>query len=173
MISTFDTTIFGLTVIPIVGWFKLLPTFGGRVVTLAEKLALSEDGKLTMELERTKVTEVEGLGKIPLTADLLMDRWYRECACCCRRQRGERLTASSAVNAVWQLLPWNREKPLAEVTVVYVDDTMRIVRDMHGALFVYGETESAAAGPGRRVRRLTRPAVRPSLPLLTKGDIET
>ena len=79
MISTFDTTIFGLTVIPIVGWFKLLPTFGGRVVTLAEKLALSEDGKLTMELERTKVTEVDGLGKIPLTADLLMDRWYREC----------------------------------------------------------------------------------------------
>ena len=50
------------------------------------------------------------------------------------------------MNAVWQLLPWNREKPLAEVTVVYVDDTMRIVRDMHGALFVYGET--AAAGPG-------------------------
>ena len=50
------------------------------------------------------------------------------------------------MNAVWQLLPWNREKPLAEVTVVYVDDTMRIVRDMHGALFVYGEP--AAAGPG-------------------------
>ena len=90
-----------------------------------------------------------------------------------RGEREERLTASSAVNAVWQLLPWNREKPLAEVTVVYVDDTMRIVRDMHEALFVYGETESAAAGPGRRVRRLTRPAVRPSLPLLTKGDIET
>ena len=31
--STFDTVIFGLTVIPIVGWFKLLPTFGGRVLT--------------------------------------------------------------------------------------------------------------------------------------------
>ena len=29
MESDFDTTIFGLTVIPIVGWFKLLPTFGG------------------------------------------------------------------------------------------------------------------------------------------------
>lgn len=27
--SDFDTTLFGLTVIPIVGWFKLLPTFGG------------------------------------------------------------------------------------------------------------------------------------------------
>ena len=74
------------------------------------------------------------------------------------------------MNAVWQLLPWNREKPLAEVTVVYVDDTMRIVRDMHGALFVYGEYNRR---PRRRVRRLTLPAVRPSLPLLTKGDIET
>ena len=53
--SAFDTIIFGLTVIPIIGllrlilclapdsrlrWFKLLPTFGGRVVTLADKLQL-------------------------------------------------------------------------------------------------------------------------------------
>ena len=41
--STFDTTIFGLTVIPIVGWFKLLPTFGGRVVTEADGLAFDSD----------------------------------------------------------------------------------------------------------------------------------
>ena len=27
-LSTFDTTIFGLTTIPILGWFKLLQTFG-------------------------------------------------------------------------------------------------------------------------------------------------
>ena len=31
--SEFDTTIFSLTVIPILGWFKLLPTFGGCVIT--------------------------------------------------------------------------------------------------------------------------------------------
>ena len=39
-LSTFDTTIFGLTTIPILGWFKLLPTFGGRVITLADDLIL-------------------------------------------------------------------------------------------------------------------------------------
>ena len=42
--SEFDTVIFGLTVIPIVGWFKLLPTFGGRVVTVADGVKLEEDG---------------------------------------------------------------------------------------------------------------------------------
>ena len=30
LLSTFDTTIFGLTAIPFIGWFKLLPTFGGQ-----------------------------------------------------------------------------------------------------------------------------------------------
>ena len=33
--SEFDTSIFSLTVIPILGWFKLLPTFGGCVVTVS------------------------------------------------------------------------------------------------------------------------------------------
>jgi len=42
-ISTFDTTIFGLTTIPILGWFKLLPTFGGRVITLASDLVLRKE----------------------------------------------------------------------------------------------------------------------------------
>jgi hypothetical protein len=32
--SSFDTILFGLTVIPVVGWFKLLPTFGGTIVTV-------------------------------------------------------------------------------------------------------------------------------------------
>ena len=76
------------------------------------------------------------------------------------------------MNAVWQLLPWNKEKPLAEVTVVFVDDTMRIVRDMHGALFVYGETRNRRPRRKGAAQRLTRPTVRPSLPLLTKGDTE-
>ena len=52
-LSTFDTTIFGLTTIPILGWFKLLPTFGGRVITLADDLIL-EDKVLKMNLKKTK-----------------------------------------------------------------------------------------------------------------------
>ena len=46
-ISTFDTTIFGLTTIPVLGWFKLLPTFGGRVITLSANVVL-EDNLLKM-----------------------------------------------------------------------------------------------------------------------------
>ncbi len=73
-ISTFDTTIFGLT-IPILGWFKLLPTFGGRVITLASDLIL-RNNLLDMNLQKTKVSKVDGLNKIPFFSELLMDRWY-------------------------------------------------------------------------------------------------
>ena len=125
MISTFDTTIFGLTTIPILGWFKLLPTFGGRVITLAKQLQL-KDNKLSMELEKTKVSEVVGLSKIPFLDNILMERWY-------------------PVKTIWKLLPWNKENPNCEITVIYVDEELRIIRDMYGALFVY---------------------IRPSIPLL-------
>ena len=117
MFSTFDTTIFGLTTIPILGWFKLLPTFGGRVITQAKNLQL-EGNKLSMELERTKVSEVDGLGKIPFIDNFLMERWY-------------------PVKTVWNLLPWNKENPYCQISVVYIDEDLRIIRDMHGALFIY------------------------------------
>ena len=125
MISTFDTTIFGLTTIPILGWFKLLPTFGGRVITLAKDLQL-KDNKLSMELDKTKISEVPGLRKIPFLDSILMGRWY-------------------PVNTIWKLLPWNKENPSCEITVIYVDEDLRIIRDMHGGLFIY---------------------IRPSIPLL-------
>ena len=115
--STFDTTLFGLTVIPIVGWFKLLPTFGGRVETLARDLRL-EGARLTMEVDSTRVTEVAGLPRIPLLSGLLMDRWY-------------------PVGAVWRLLPWNRAPPACSVECLFVDDDMRVMRDAGGGLFVY------------------------------------
>ncbi len=118
LLSTFDTTIFGLTTIPILGWFKLLPTFGGRVITLANSLRLTMDNKLTMEVEKTKVSSLEGLDKIPLINSILMEKWY-------------------PVNAVWKLLPWNKKNPNCEVTVVYIDEETRIVRDMYGSLFIY------------------------------------
>ena len=52
--SSFDTIIFGLTVVPLLGWGKLLPTFGGRVLTEADGLKLEGD-EIVMELQRTKV----------------------------------------------------------------------------------------------------------------------
>ena len=100
-ISTFDTIIFGLTTIPILGWFKLLPTFGGRVITLADELNLN-DNILQMNLRKTKVSKVEGLNKIPIFSKLIMDRWY-------------------PVKEVWEKLPWNKESPSCEVSVIYLD----------------------------------------------------
>ena len=116
-ISTFDTTIFGRTTIPVLGWFKLLPTFGGRVITLSDNLVL-KDNFLKMNLQKTKVTKVEGLNNIPLLSNLLMDRWY-------------------PVKEVWEKLPWNKESPNCQVSVIFIDEEMRIVKDKFGSLFVY------------------------------------
>ncbi len=116
-ISTFDTIIFGLTTIPILGWFKLLPTFGGRVITLADELIL-KDNLLQMNLQKTKVSKVEGLNKIPIFSKFLMDRWY-------------------PVKEVWDKLPWNKESPSCEVSVIYLDDEIRIMKDIYGSIFIY------------------------------------
>ncbi len=116
-LSTFDTTIFGLTTIPILGWFKLLPTFGGRVITLADELNL-QDNFLQMSLRKTKVSKVEGLNKIPIFSNLLMDRWY-------------------PVKEVWEKLPWNKEIPSCEVLVIYLDEEIRIMKDLYGSIFIY------------------------------------
>ena len=116
-ISTFDTIIFGLTTIPILGWFKLLPTFGGRVVTLANELKL-KDNSVQMNLLKTKVSKVKGLNKIPIFSKLLMDRWY-------------------PVKEVWGKLPWNKEIPSCELSIIYLDEEIRIMKDIYGSVFIY------------------------------------
>ena len=116
-ISSFDTIIFGLTTIPILGWFKLLPTFGGSVITLADELNL-KDNLLQMNLLKTKVSKVEGLNKIPIFSKLLMDRWY-------------------PVKEVWRKLPWNKEIPSCELTIIYLDEEIRVMKDIYGSIFIY------------------------------------
>ena len=116
-ISTFDTTIFGLTTIPIFGWFKLLPTFGGRVITLANEISLNKN-VLKMTLQKTKVSEAEGLKRIPIFSNLLMERWY-------------------PVKNIWEKLPWNSNEPSLEVFIKYIDEDMRIIEDIYGSIFVY------------------------------------
>jgi len=118
--SYFDTIIFSLTVIPIVGWWKLLPTFGGRVVTLSDKLRFDEStGELAMEVATTEVVEAPGVPLIPLKLDrLLMNRKY-------------------PVRSVWQFLPWNKGPPKASSFVTYCDGSMRVMKDSAGEFFVY------------------------------------
>ena len=79
-----------------------MPTFGGRVITLASDLVL-RNNLLDMNLQKTKVSKVDGLNKIPLFSELLMDRWY-------------------PVKEVWNKLPWNKESPNCQVSIVYLDD---------------------------------------------------
>ncbi|KAL3930603.1 MAG: hypothetical protein SGBAC_011693 [Bacillariaceae sp.] len=116
--SEFDTSIFSLTVIPILGWFKLLPTFGGCVVT-ASKCELEEGGKLSMEVDYTTSRKVPGLQGLPLIGDVI---WK----------------INVPVGAIWKLLPWNKGRAATcSVFVKYLDKDFRIVQDIDGEYFVY------------------------------------
>jgi len=115
MYSEFDTSIFSLTVIPIIGWFKLMPTFGGCVVT-ASKCNMAEGGKLEMEVDYTTSRPVPGLQGL--------GEWI--------------WSLKVPVGFVWKLLPWNNgRKPTCSVDVKYYDNDFRIVADNDGELFVY------------------------------------
>lgn len=113
--SEFDTSIFSLTVIPILGWFKLLPTFGGCVVT-ASTCEMNENGKLSMQVDYTTSRPVPGLSGL--------GEWIWK--------------IRVPVGAVWKRLPWNKGRsPTCSVNVRYVDDDFRVVEDVSGDLFVY------------------------------------
>merc|ERR1712146_829426 len=62
--SEFDTSIFSLTVIPIFGWWKLLPTFGGCVITAAKAKMNGHDIDMEVDYTTSKpVPGLSGLGK--------------------------------------------------------------------------------------------------------------
>lgn len=124
--STFDTSLFSLTVIPILGWFKLLPTFGGCVVTAATCGELTLDNfdnrsvaRLDMVVDYTTSRKVEGLDGLPLLGDII---WK----------------IKVPVGAVWKLLPWNKgREATCKVYINYADKDFRIVQDIDGEYFVY------------------------------------
>ena len=115
LISEFDTSIFSLTVIPILGWFKLFPTFGGCVITVS-KAKLLENGVIDLEVDYTTSKPVEGLQGL-----------------------GEAIWGKKVpVNAIWKLLPWNKGRPpICQVTTKYLDDDFRVMEDVSGQYFVY------------------------------------
>ena len=117
--SEFDTSIFSLTVIPILGWFKLLPTFGGCVVTAAKaELERTEDSAavLKMVVDYTTARPVPGLSGL--------GEWI--------------WNVKVPVRAIWKLLPWNNgREPDCKVWIRYCDDDFRIVEDGSGDFFVY------------------------------------
>jgi hypothetical protein len=114
-ISEFDTSIFSLTVIPVFGWFKLLPTFGGRVITVS-KAKLSDDGTINLEVDYTTSKPIEGLNGL---GEII---WNKKIP----------------VGAIWKLLPWNNGRSATcSIKIKYVDDDFRIMEDVDGEFFVY------------------------------------
>jgi len=132
--SEFDTNLFTLTVIPLLGFFKLLPTFGGSVIT-ASKVALKGD-MLEMEVDYTTSRKVDGLsGLRPLPGE-----WGRKIA-------DKVWKLKVPVGAIWKLLPWNKGlPPSCAVKLVYFDGDFRVVEDSDGSFFVY--TRPVAPRPG-------------------------
>ncbi|KAJ1460239.1 hypothetical protein M885DRAFT_478434 [Pelagophyceae sp. CCMP2097] len=113
--SEFDTSLFSLTVIPILGWFKLLPTFGGCVITAA-KASMTEGHVIKMEVDYTSSKPVKGLQGL--------GEWI--------------WSVKIPVGFLWRLLPWNKgRKAECSVRLKYLDDDMRVVEDIDGELFVY------------------------------------
>ena len=101
-------------VIPILGWFKLLPTFGGCVVT-ACKLDVS-GATLGLEVDYTTAKPVEGLSGL---GDWIWN-------------------IKVPVGAAWRLLPWNKgNAPTCSVEIVYLDEDIRVAKDAGGEYFVY------------------------------------
>jgi hypothetical protein len=115
--SEFDTSLFSLTVIPLLGWFKLLPTFGGCVVTAAKAdLANDGSGLLQMKVDYTTARKVPGLSGL--------GDWT--------------WNIKVPVGSIWKVLPWNKGRDAdCRVYVRYVDDDFRIVEDVSGDYFVY------------------------------------
>lgn len=118
--SRFVTLLFGLTVLPVIGWWKLIPSFGGKVISKSDARLEYESGKLELELDFTRTEEAEGIPLLPFLGRFLTGR-------------------DAPVGAVWRLLPWNGgRRATAALRVTYCDFDTRIVRDRAGRFFVYG-----------------------------------
>jgi len=112
--SEFDSSLLSLTAIPVIGFWKLLPTFGGCFATTASVELVGD--QLAMEVQYTEMKRVPGLQP---ASDFVV---------------GPKMP----VNEIWQLLPWNNgRRPTCRVTLRYVDEDMRIVSDDFGEYFVY------------------------------------
>lgn len=117
LISEFDTALLSLTTVPILGWGKIFPTFGGCVVTVSKaSMSPTTPGVVDLEVDYTTAKPVEGLNGLGEFA------WNQKVA----------------VGAIWKLLPWNQgRKPTCQLTFRYCDSDMRIMEDIDGEYFVY------------------------------------
>lgn len=112
--SEVDVSLLPMTSIPFVGFWKLFPTFGGCVTTVAD--VVMKNNRLEMQIDYAEAKPVPGL---PPLADWVLNR-------------------KIPLGSVWQLLPWNNgRKSTCSLTVKYMDEDMYILADADGELFVY------------------------------------
>ncbi|CAM9907824.1 unnamed protein product [Hapterophycus canaliculatus] len=115
--SEVDLIILPLTSIPLVGFWKLLPTFGGCIATKA-KCSLTGDNNQVVQLvvESTKLKAVKDVPLLPLAGPLFEGMEF---------PTGE--VAKKVVGSV----------PVTKQTVVYIDDSLRVMEDKAGELYIY------------------------------------
>merc|ERR1712084_123257 len=82
--SEFDSSLLSLTALPVIGFWKLLPTFGGCFATTASVELVGN--QLVMEVLHTEMKRVPGLEP---ASDFVV---------------GPKMP----VNEIWQMLPWNQ-----------------------------------------------------------------
>ena len=41
------------------------------------------------------------------------------------------------VKNVWRKLPWNKVNPNCEVSIIFIDEDLRIMNDIYGSIFIY------------------------------------
>lgn len=115
--SAVDLILLPLTSIPIVGFWKLLPTFGGCISTKAH-CSLKGDNNEIVELvvESTKLRGIENVPLLPLAGAFFEGREFP--------------TGRVATQVLGDV-------PVTNQTVVYIDDGLRVMRDKAGELFIY------------------------------------
>ncbi|CAN0194932.1 unnamed protein product [Ectocarpus sp. 6 AP-2014] len=115
--SEVDLIILPLTSVPLVGFWKLLPTFGGCIATKA-KCSLAGDNNEVVQLvvESTKLKAVEDVPLLPLAGPLF---------------EGMEFPTGEVTKKVMGNVPVTKQ------TVVYIDDTLRVMEDKAGELYIY------------------------------------
>ncbi|CAM9109116.1 unnamed protein product [Sphacelaria rigidula] len=115
--SEVDLILLPLTTIPLVGFWKLLPTFGGCIATKAY-CSLSGDNNEVVELkvESTQLKAVEDVPLLPLAGSFF---------------EGKEFPTGQVAKTILGNVPVTKQ------TVVYIDDGMRVMQDKAGQLFIY------------------------------------
>ncbi|CAN0024573.1 unnamed protein product [Ascophyllum nodosum] len=129
--SEVDLILLPLTSLPVIGFWKLLPTFGGCISTRAH-CSLKGDNNEIVELvvESTKLKAVEDVPLLPVAGPFFEGREFP--------------TAQVTKQVLGSV-------PVTKQTVVYIDDDLRVMRDEAGELFIYsrfdGPTDRNEGGP--------------------------